>query len=72
MVSVHDKLGSLVLPRESGDGGLEDSPHYDQYENNMQNEQTISQLQEEEEIPMPEVVDNYLSVKILFPRGVRR
>ena len=68
MASVHEKLGSGVLPRELGDMRLENIPWYDPYEDEMQNKQTFHQLAEELE-PMPEVVDHYIEAEILLSRG---
>ena len=56
MVKVYERLGSQVLPRELEDIGLEITP---QYENEIQNRQTFSQLAEELE-PMPEVEDHLI------------
>ena len=44
MTSVYEKLGSQVLPRDLKDIGLEYTPQYDPYENEVQNEQTLPQL----------------------------
>ena len=67
MSRVYERLGSHVLPRELEDLGLEDTPQYDPYEDETQNEQTFPQLMEELE-PMPEVGDHYIGGKILLPR----
>ena len=68
MVSVHKKVGCCVLPRDLGDIGHKDIPQYDSFENDIQTNQTFSQLQEEEEISTPEVADYYLGLEILLPR----
>ena len=68
MARVYERLGSHVLPRELEDLGLEDTPQYDLYEDETQNEQTFPQLAEELE-PMPEVGDLYIGAEILLPRG---
>ena len=68
MSRVYERLGSHVLPRELEDLGLEDTPQYDPYEDEAQNEQTFPQLAEELE-PMPEVGDHYIGAEILLPRG---
>ena len=39
---VYEMLGSWVLPRELEDIGLENTPQYDSYEDETQNEQTFS------------------------------
>ena len=44
MARVYERLGSQVLPRELEDIGLEHTPQYDPYEDEMQNEQTFPQL----------------------------
>ena len=59
-----------VLPRHFEDRGLENTQTYDPYENEMQNEQTFSQLAQEIE-PMPEMGDNYIGAEIMLPRGVK-
>ena len=59
MARVYERLESQVLPRELEDVGLEDTPQYDLYENETQNEQTFPQLAEELE-PMTEVGDHYI------------
>ena len=56
MARVYEKLRSLVLPKDLEDIGLENTPQYDLYEDEKQNEQTFPQLEEELE-PMPEVAD---------------
>ena len=68
MARAYEKLGSWVLPRELENIGLENTPQYDPYEDETQNEQMIPQLAEELE-PMPEVCDHYIGAKILLPRG---
>ena len=50
------------------DIGLENTPQYDSYEDETQNEQTFTQLAEELE-PMQEVGDHYIGAEILLPRG---
>ena len=67
MARVHDRLGSHVLPRDLEDLGLEDTPQYDPYEDETQNEQTFPQLAEELE-PMPEVGNHYIGAEKLLPR----
>ena len=52
MSIVYDKLGSCVLPRESKDLGLEDTPQNDPYEDKTQNEQTFLKLADKL-APMP-------------------
>ena len=49
------------------DIGLENTPQYDPYEDESQNEQTFPKLAEELE-PMPEVGDHYIGRKIPLPR----
>ena len=68
MASVYDRMGSQVIPRDLEDLGLENTPQYDPYEDETQNEQLFPQLTEELE-PMPEVGDYYIVVEILLPRG---
>ena len=68
MARVHERLGSCVLPRELEDLGLEDTPQYDPYEDETQNEQMLLQLAEELE-PTPEAGDLYIGAEILLPRG---
>ena len=70
MVKVHERLGFCVLPRELENLGLEDTPQYDPYKDEAQNEQTLPQLVEELE-PTPEVGDLYIGAEILLPRGKR-
>ena len=65
MARVCDILGSLVLPRELEDIGLESIPQYDSYEDEKQNEQTFPQLTEELE-PMPQLGDHYIGAAILL------
>ena len=43
-----EKLGSRVLPRELEDIGLQNTPHYDLYEDESQNIQTFPQLAKEQ------------------------
>ena len=43
MARVHEKLVSLVQPRELEDVGLENTPQYNTYENEAHNEQTFPQ-----------------------------
>ena len=57
MAKVYGKLGSCILPRKLKDIGLEDTPQYDPYEDETQNEQTFPQQAEELE-PMPEMGDH--------------
>ena len=47
---------------------LENTPQYDLYEDETQNEQTFPLLAEELE-PIPEVSDHFLGAEILLPRG---
>ena len=47
MASVNEKLGPWVLPRNLEDLELENTPKYDLYEDETQNEQAFSQLVEE-------------------------
>ena len=68
MARIYERLRSCVLPRELEDLGLEDTPQYDPYEDETQNEQSFPQLAEELE-PMPEVGDLYIGAEILLPRG---
>ena len=68
MARVCDILGSLVLPRELEDIGLESIPQYDPYEDETQNEQTFPQLTEELGL-MPEVGDYYIWAEILLSSG---
>ena len=68
MATVYEKLGSRVLPREFKGIGLENTPQYDPYENEIQNDQTFPQLAEELEL-MPEVGNHYIGAKMLLPRG---
>ena len=58
MARVCERLGSQVLPRDLEDIGLENTPQYDPYEDEMQNEH-FPQLAEELE-PMPEAEDQYI------------
>ena len=59
------RLESWALPRELGDTGLENTPQYDLYEDETQNEQMFLNLAEELE-PMPEVGDHYIGAEILL------
>ena len=70
MAIVYERLGSQILPRYSEDIGLESIPHYDQYEDEMQNKWTFPQLAEELK-SMPEVGNQYIGAEILLPRGHR-
>ena len=54
MARVCERLGFWILPRELEDIGLKNTPWYDLYEDETQNEQTFPQLVEEPE-PMPEL-----------------
>ena len=63
MTRVYEGLGSHVLPRELEDLGLKDTPEYDPYEDEAQNEQLFPQLVEELE-SMPEVGDLYIGAEI--------
>ena len=47
---------------------LENTPLYNPYHNETQNEQSFPQLVEELE-PMPVVGDHYIGVEILLPQG---
>ena len=47
MARVYDRLGSQVLPRDLNDIGQENTPQYDLYEDETQNDQTFPQLAEE-------------------------
>ena len=67
MSRVHERLESCVLPRDLEDLGLENTPQYDPYEDETQNEQLFPQLAEELE-PMPEVGDHYIGAEILLCR----
>ena len=68
MSRVYERPGPCILPRELEDSRLVDTPQYDPYEDETQNEQTFPQLAEELE-PMPEVGDHYIGAEILLPRG---
>ena len=68
MARVHQRLGSCILPRHLEDLQLEDTPQYDLYEDETQNEQSFPQLAEELE-PMPKMGDHYIGFEILLPRG---
>ena len=46
MAGVYEKLAFWVLPRELEDLGLENTPHYEPYEDETQNEQAFPQLAE--------------------------
>ena len=59
MARVNERLGSQVLQRELEDIGLEETPHYDKYEDETQNNHLFLQLAEELE-PTPEVKDHYI------------
>ena len=61
-------MGSLVLPRELEDIGLENTPEYDPYEDETQNEHIFPQLAKELE-PMPEVGDHHIGADMLLPIG---
>ena len=50
------------------DLGLDNTPQYDPYEDETQNEQSFPQLAEDLE-PMPEARDYYRGAEILLPRG---
>ena len=65
MARVYDRLGSRVLHKELTDIGLENTSHYDRYEDETQNEQTF--LAEGLE-PMPEARDYYIGADILLLR----
>ena len=60
--------GPEFYKRELEDIELDDTPQYDLYVDETQNEQMFSQLAEELE-PMPEVAYHYIGAKILLPRG---
>ena len=47
MARVYEKLVAQVLPRELEDTGLESTPQYDLYKDEIQNEQTFPKLAEE-------------------------
>ena len=49
-----------------GDVELVNTLQYDPSKDNTDNRQTFPQLQEDEQIPMPQVADNYLDAKIMF------
>ena len=68
MAKVYERLESHVLPKELEDVGLENTPQYDPYEDETQNEQSFPQLEEELE-PMPDVGDYYKGAEMLLPRG---
>ena len=68
MDRVHERLGSCLLPRYLENLGLEDTPEYDLYEDEMQSKQSFPQLKEELE-PILEVGDHYKGAEILLPRG---
>ena len=68
MAIVYNRLGSQVLPRDLEDIRLENTPHYDTYEDETQNDQTFPQLVEELE-PMSEAGDQYIGAEIMLPRG---
>ena len=69
MARVYERLGFQVTPRDLEKLGLENSPQYDPYEDETQNEQSFPQLAEELE-PMPEMGDYYLGAnKLLSARG---
>ena len=70
MAKVYDRLGSHVLPRDLEDLGLEDTPQYEAYEDETQNEHMFPQLAEALE-PMPEVSDLYIGAETLLPEGIR-
>ena len=70
MSKVCERLGSCIIPRELEDLGLEDTPQYDPYEDEAQNEQTFPQLAEELE-PMPGVGDHFIGAEMLLPGGDR-
>ena len=54
MARVYDRLGSSVLQRELEDIGLENTPQYNPYEDETQNEQIFSQLTEKLESMLEE------------------
>ena len=61
-------MGSQVLPRDLEDIGLENTPQYDPYEDETQNDQTFPQLAEELELT-PEVGNQYIAAEIMLSRG---
>ena len=65
--NVNENLGSCIFTMDSRDIVLDDTPQYDPYVNHTQNKHTFFQLQDEEDIPMPEVADNFLCAEILLP-----
>ena len=67
MGRVHDRLWYHALPRDLEDLGLENTPQYDPYEDETQNEQSFFQLAQELE-PTPEVGDHYIGAEILLSR----
>ena len=64
----YEMLGSWVLPRELEGIRQVNTPHYDLYEAETQNEQTFPHLAEELE-PTPELGDHYIGAEILLPTG---
>ena len=68
MARVHERLGSCVLPRNLEDLWIENTPQYDPYEDETQNNESFPKLAEELE-PMPEVGDHYIGAEILLLRG---
>ena len=68
MARVCEKLGFQVLLRELDYRGIENTPQYDPYEDETQNEQILPQLAEELE-PMSEVGNHNIEAEIFLPRG---
>ena len=62
------KTGVPIPPKELEDIGLENTPQYDPYEDEMQNKQSFLQLAEELE-SMSEVGDHFIGAEIMLPRG---
>ena len=67
MARVHKRLGSILLPRELKDIGLENTQQYHLYKDQIQNEPTFSQVAENLE-PMSDMGDHYIGEEILLSR----
>ena len=68
MESLHQRLGPYAVVRDPVKLGVEDTPHYDPYEDKLQNVETLHILDKEPEVT-PEWGDKCINKEILLPRG---
>ena len=70
MESLYQRFGHYAVVRDLVELGVEDTPQFDQYEDEFQNAKTFPMLDEEPEVTH-KCGNQYVNADILLPRGDR-